>query len=715
MTDNAEKTRKLKILSSFIVVAFVLAALIAGCVIKDEWIAPPLSYAEDLIDGWTIIEEDGSETKISEPFSIGYSRPVTFYHSLPDNIDSNQLLKIKIPYYSLDAYVDEEKIYHAGPGKLGHITTSIGNVFALIPLKSEYEGKNISITVYPRNYHYDVIIRDAAIITMAEYSLERLYEFVPYGILCVVITIITIVSLILYLVFRLSDDVEEHRLTSGFFHLALFGLCAVGWIVADFHIIGMMTGWMILSGMINYVSFMLVPYVFSGILIQVFDEKNFFKVIHFLSKANFIIQMALFFIGVFDIPDGLVYSQILIVLIAVGMAYFGIRVLGSMATKSTWLLAVPTACFVFFAIIGMFTYIFNGNWMIFVALALTFYTFTVISYLCISLWNMLKKNVEMEQIERMAFFDGLTNLENRRAYDDHIESLNEKIENGGADKKLSVIMLDVNGLKKTNDIFGHAAGDELITGSAECIRRVFGGNGRCFRTGGDEFVVIASLGHDLFKRKSEDLEEMLLSWSGKYISGISISIGKADRVEFPDMDIHGLLEEADKRMYENKQNYYASLLDEEDIDEGPKNSRRKSYADNFTLTKYTMPIVRQMAEVIPGGFFIYREDKVRELIYHNNKVLDIYGCNTSEEFKALTGNTFQGMVYPEDFDVIQESIDKQIDSEDGDGMDHVIYRITRLDGKVRWVDDYGHFSHSPDYGDIYYVFISDITDSIEKM
>ncbi len=139
--------------------------------------------------------------------------------------------------------------------------------------------------------------------------------------------------------------------------------------------------------------------------------------------------------------------------------------------------------------------------------------------------------------------------------------------------------------------------------------------------------------------------------------------------------------------------------------------RRDRYSDGFSLTKYTMPVVWQLAEVIPGGFFIYREDEKRELIYASKRVLEIYGCDNLDEFKELTGYTFEGMVYPEDFPKIQSSIDNQIDSEDGNGMDHVCYRITRKDGQIRWVDDYGHFSYSPEYGDVYYVFISDITDA----
>lgn len=53
------------------------------------------------------------------------------------------------------------------------------------------------------------------------------------------------------------------------------------------------------------------------------------------------------------------------------------------------------------------------------------------------------------------------------------------------------------------------------------------------------------------------------------------------------------------------------------------------------------------------------------------------------------------MVHPDDFESLQNSIDSQIDHEEGDSMDHVEYRIIRKNGEIRWVDDYGHFSYSP--------------------
>ncbi|MBQ6206514.1 MAG: response regulator [Oscillospiraceae bacterium] len=119
--------------------------------------------------------------------------------------------------------------------------------------------------------------------------------------------------------------------------------------------------------------------------------------------------------------------------------------------------------------------------------------------------------------------------------------------------------------------------------------------------------------------------------------------------------------------------------------------------------------VEGVAEQMPGGFFIYRADAGEELLYANKATLRIFGCDTLEEFRELTGYTFRGLVYPEDYADAEASIDAQIADADNANMDQVTYRIRRKDGSIRWVDDYGHYAELDGYGKVYYVFISDVT------
>ena len=132
------------------------------------------------------------------------------------------------------------------------------------------------------------------------------------------------------------------------------------------------------------------------------------------------------------------------------------------------------------------------------------------------------------------------------------------------------------------------------------------------------------------------------------------------------------------------------------------------FGNKFELNDFTIPIVEEIGRHMPGGFFIYKAEEPEELLYANQALLNIYGCENLDEFRELTGYTFNGMVHPDDYSNIKESIGEQIAVND-DGLDYVEYRIIRKDGSIRWVDDYGHFTHTEAYGDIYYVFISDIT------
>ena len=62
-----------------------------------------------------------------------------------------------------------------------------------------------------------------------------------------------------------------------------------------------------------------------------------------------------------------------------------------------------------------------------------------------------------------------------------------------------------------------------------------------------------------------------------------------------------------------------------------------------------LSVAEWLAEQMPGGFFIYRADESMELLYINHSTCEIYGCDTVEEFRELTGNNFKGMVHPDDY------------------------------------------------------------------
>ena len=138
------------------------------------------------------------------------------------------------------------------------------------------------------------------------------------------------------------------------------------------------------------------------------------------------------------------------------------------------------------------------------------------------------------------------------------------------------------------------------------------------------------------------------------------------------------------------------------------------FGKRFELNEATIQVIEEIGKHMPGGFFIYKAEEPEELIYANQAVCDIFGCQNLQEFKELTGYTFRGMVCPEDYREITCSINRQIDQSE-ENRDYVEYRVTDRDGNIHWVEDYGHYVETDSYGGIFYVFISDITRKREKL
>lgn len=131
------------------------------------------------------------------------------------------------------------------------------------------------------------------------------------------------------------------------------------------------------------------------------------------------------------------------------------------------------------------------------------------------------------------------------------------------------------------------------------------------------------------------------------------------------------------------------------------------------LSENSDDFFRDFVEQMPGGFFAYRADESEEILHLNRAALKIFGCDTLKEFVELTGNSFRGMVHPDDIDNVEKSIAEQI-SNSVEKTDYVEYRIKQKDGSTRWIADYGRFTHTEAFGDIFYVFIVDNTELMKK-
>ena len=146
-----------------------------------------------------------------------------------------------------------------------------------------------------------------------------------------------------------------------------------------------------------------------------------------------------------------------------------------------------------------------------------------------------------------ANIDALTGVKNRHAYKEAEERLNAQLAEHRA-AEFAIVLLDVNDLKKVNDIQGHKAGDQYLRDACHIICEIFK-HSPVFRVGGDEFAVVAQ-GND-YARMDELIGQMdAHNEDAIRGGGIVIACGMA-RYE-DDGRVAPVFERADGCMYENK-------------------------------------------------------------------------------------------------------------------------------------------------------------------
>ena len=110
---------------------------------------------------------------------------------------------------------------------------------------------------------------------------------------------------------------------------------------------------------------------------------------------------------------------------------------------------------------------------------------------------------------------------------------------------------------------------------------------------------------------------------------------------------------------------------------------------SLDLSEQSLPVIEQITEGMPGGFFIYHADGHDKLIYANMAMVRICGCESFEDFMEHIGGSFRKLVHPDDLRRVEDSIHNPIESSDK-ALDYVEYRIKRTDGAIRWLRSVVH-------------------------
>jgi len=156
-------------------------------------------------------------------------------------------------------------------------------------------------------------------------------------------------------------------------------------------------------------------------------------------------------------------------------------------------------------------------------------------------------HIEKEkEIKYLLYKDKLTDLYNRRFFEEEIKRLDTK-----RNLPISIIMVDVNGLKIINDSYGHETGDQMLIETGKILKQELRDEDILARHGGDEFTVLLP---QTSKKEAKKIISRLKAKNNKLSERsitVSFSLGVATKAN-EDENIRNILKKADDEMYRNK-------------------------------------------------------------------------------------------------------------------------------------------------------------------
>jgi diguanylate cyclase (GGDEF)-like protein/PAS domain S-box-containing protein len=155
------------------------------------------------------------------------------------------------------------------------------------------------------------------------------------------------------------------------------------------------------------------------------------------------------------------------------------------------------------------------------------------------------------RFEYKSFHDGLTGLYNRNYFSEQMARLGKDLTRSAP---LSIILIDIDGLKIVNDTLGHKVGDDLLIAAAKTISACFRQVDILARIGGDEFcIVLPGVDHKAALAKKNRISKSVGEYNGDNSTiPLNMSVGVATSQDGKGETIYDIYQRADENMYEFK-------------------------------------------------------------------------------------------------------------------------------------------------------------------
>ncbi len=544
------------IFSFFCAIAVVLTLVRAFSVMEsgsigytgdEKEIVSDLTYS--LNDEWQVLYENGEKESVSLPqiITTEEGQSITLLHDA--SAFTGKAMQFNLRFYGMQVYLDDELLMQANVSSLNQQLKFAGLQLVKFPetagsevkivlsgsIDGTYDIRNIKCGEYG-DLKQDIILND----------LPTFILLIIMAVICIALTVASIVLTVLKIMdIRLWD-------------LCSLLLLTIIWGITDSYIPNACGVPMEIAGLFNYLSVIALP-IPACIFVLNTVEKNrkIFELLTTLLMCNFGVQTALSYSGVISLDDTWIYQyifEILLVIVGVDSTH---ALYIKKKSKDNLLIYIGILFLALLSLLTLLVYwvIGGSSYRYTLLVGLAIFVLLLMSSVIVKYRENYEKSKELirEAVieKRMAQIDDMTELGNRRSYEEYVKSVWENAERS---KNPVVAIMDINNLKQINDEFGHAAGDDYIRAAAKVIREVYEPHALCFRLGGDEFGAVFQ---DMVEEKDyypEKLQEAVDRYNKNSTYKLAIAVGQARifRGNGTKKELAKWRLEADMKMYEKK-------------------------------------------------------------------------------------------------------------------------------------------------------------------
>ena len=421
--------------------------------------------------------------------------------------------------------------------------------FARIP--DYYAGRTLRIEI---EYQYDKYADELPAILMgskANIIMYILRENLLALIICLSIVIVGVFLLVLGICF------QNRMFARQFASIGFLAVIVAIWNILDTELIQLITGNVTIATTMMYLAFYLIPAAAFSFLLSYpgFAKLTNVRVLYLISIASFFIINLIQVTGLATYSEMVIVVQVetLFMLAVIVYDYLGLRKTEGFHEEVYVFVAI--AAFAAMCVLDIVLYYFkthtdSGK---FTRIGVLVF-FVLAGYSIVAKANDLRvQEAERNLYKRLAYFDVMSGVPNRTAFD---SDLKEIVERGDDGVDRVAMMADVNNLKMINDIFGHQSGDDAIQTVASILKKNFSTNCKCYRLGGDEFAVIGEhvVPEEFEKKRQRFLCDIELANREKEYP---LVVATGYHSLWTDMVEEGF-SKADQAMYENKRQLKAS-------------------------------------------------------------------------------------------------------------------------------------------------------------